>query len=131
MLKLFYFLLIFPTLSFTANAKGPIDVTADLLKSGNITELSKMFASTVELTILNDENIYSAAQAEMVLQKFFKNNPIKSVNILHRVNSNANFRFAVFIITTAGGIYRTSVSLKMTEGQFLINEIRIETEKKG
>lgn len=119
-----------PVSCLAINAPGPIDNAADLIKSGNIHELSRMFAPTVELTILNDEDIYSATQAELVLANFFKSNPVKSVSIFHRVNSNPNFRFAVLIVATSSGTYRTSISLKQIDGQFLLNEIRIETEKK-
>ena len=116
--------------SVFAIAADPIDNTAALVKSGNMRELSKTFASTIELTILNEENIYSATQAELVLENFFKNNPVKTVSILHRVNSNPNFRFAVMMVNTGSATYRTSVSLKLVNGQFLINELRIEAEKK-
>lgn len=107
----------------------PIATTADLLKKANIRELAKSFDSSVDLTILDQEDVYSAAQAEVVLEGFFKNNAVKSVSIIHKVTSNSNLRFAVFNLVTASGTYRTSVSLKLTNGQFLVNELRIETEK--
>ncbi|MES2276816.1 MAG: DUF4783 domain-containing protein [Bacteroidota bacterium] len=131
MVKLFTLLLLFvPFAKNSINASGPIDNAADLLKSGNIHELAKMFASTVEITLQNEENIYSATQAELVLQNFFKTNPVKTLTIVHRVNSNPNIRYAVLSLVTANATYRTSVSLKLVNGQFLLNEIRIENEKK-
>jgi hypothetical protein len=77
------------------------------------------------------KNIYSASQAELVLGSFFKNNPVKiGIKVLHRVNSNPNIKYAVLLLTTANAEYRTSVSMKLTNGVFLVNEIKIETEKK-
>lgn len=111
-------------------APGPIDNAADLIKANNVHKLAEMFAPTVELTILNEENIYSAAQAEVVLQNFFKANPVKSMQVLHRVNSNPVIRYAVLRLATANGTYRTSISLKQVDGKFLLNEIKIETDKK-
>ncbi|MGZ3833486.1 MAG: DUF4783 domain-containing protein, partial [Mucilaginibacter sp.] len=58
-----------------------------------------------------------------------KNNQPKSVKILHRIDSNPNYRFAVLILTTENGIYRTSFSLKNIKGRFEMNELRIEAEK--
>jgi hypothetical protein len=131
MIKLFTLLFLFIPFAKTGiDANGPIDNAAALLKSGNIRELAKMFASTVEITILNEENIYSATQAELVLQNFFKSNPVKSLTIVHRVTSNPNIRYAVLSLVTATATYRTSVSLKLVNGQFLLNEIKIENEKK-
>lgn len=132
MTKLLYlFLLYLPFPGLAAYAGGdPITNTVELIKKVNIHEFSKMFASTIDLTILDEENIYSATQAEQVLESFFKNNPVKSVTVLHRVNSNPNMRFAVLTVVTGNGTYRTSVSLKQVNGQFLVNELRIETEKK-
>ncbi len=117
-------------LSFVfANVEDPIDKTAELIKLGDIHELAKSFASTIELNVIGDENIYSSAQAELILTNFFKNNQPKSVKILHRISSNPNYRFAVLILTTVNGVYRTSFSLKNINGQFELNELHIETEK--
>jgi F420-0:gamma-glutamyl ligase len=117
-------------LSFVfANVEDPIDKTAELIKQGDIHELAKNFASTIELNIIGEENIYSSTQAELILTNFFKNNQPKSVKILHRISSNANYRFAVLILTTVNGVYRASFALKNINGQFELNELRIETEK--
>lgn len=131
MIRLFTLLLfILPLSGRPTPALGPIDDAAELIKTGNVHELAKKFASSIELTILNEENIYSASQAELVLGSFFKNNPIKAVKILHRVNSNPNIRYAVLLLTTANAEYRTAVSMKLTNGVFLVNEIKIESDKK-
>lgn len=129
-MKLLYLLFLVPSLVLiSANSADVIDRTAELIKQGNVAELAKSFSSTVELTLLDEENVYSTAQAEAALTDFFKRNPPRSVKILHRISSNANFRFAVLILSTANGNYRTSVSLKNVNGKFELNELRIETEK--
>lgn len=130
MIKLFtLLLLVMPFYKAAPPATGPIDHAAALLKANNIHELSKMFASSLEVSIADEENIYTAAQAEQVLTNFFKNGPVKSVQVLHRVNSNANIRFAILALTTTTTVYRTAVSFKLINGQFLVNEIRIESGK--
>jgi hypothetical protein len=131
MIRLFTLLLLtLPLSGHTIPISEPIDDAAELIKTGNVHELAKRFASSIELTILNDENIYSASQAELVLGSFLKNNPVKSIKVLHRVNSNPNIKYAVLLLTTANAEYRTSVSMKLTNGVFLVNEIKIESEKK-
>lgn len=131
MTKLLYILLFcFPVICTGSTiGEDPIAATGELIKKANIHELAKTFASSVDVTIMDQEDVYSAAQAEIVLEGFFKNNAVKSVTILHRVTSNPNVHFAVFNMVTAKGAYRTSVSLILTNGQFLVNEFRIETKK--
>jgi hypothetical protein len=129
-MKLLYlFLLILPMPFALVVPEDIIDKTAELIKQGNVSELAKIFSPSVEMTILDQEDIYSTAQAELILANFFKHNPPKSIKILHRITSNANYRFAVLILTTNNGVYRTSFSLKNVNGRFELNELRIETEK--
>lgn len=108
---------------------GPIDKIAELIKQGNIHELSKFFAANVDISILDNTNVYSNTQAEIILQKFFTANKPSSVKILHRVNSNPNYNFAVLILTTDKGKYRVALTLKGTGEAMSIIELRIETEK--
>ena len=114
----------------TVNIIGdPVDNAVMLIKNGNMREFTKTFSPDVELSILNNENI-NPAQAEPALENFFKNNAVKTVSVVHRIASNPNIRYAVLDVVTATGTYRTSVSLKLVNGQFLVNELRIEAEKK-
>jgi hypothetical protein len=108
---------------------GPIDKIAALVKQGNVHELARFFAANVDISILDDTNVYSKTQAEIILQKFFTANKPSSVQILHRVNSNPNYNFAVLILTTDKGKYRVALTLKGTGEAMSIIELRIETEK--
>lgn len=99
------------------------------LRASNIREISKHFASTVELIILNEEDVYSKVQAEIILKDFlYKHKPV-SARVVHRLDSNPNYRFAVIELATENGNFRTSISLKDTGGRFLITEMRIEFDK--
>ena len=106
-----------------------IDRTAELLKDGNVHELAGTFSSTIEMTIMEDENVYSSSQAEQALANFFKRCQPRSAKVLHRIASNANYRYAVIILNTNSGTYRTAVALKNVNGKFELNELRIEAEK--
>lgn len=123
-------LLLLLPLTFTARAADPIDNAVELIKTANAKELGKIFAASVELTILDDENILTPAQAESAMANFFKSNAVKSVTVVHKVNSNANVKYVVLSLVTSGGTYRTSLSLKLVSGQYQINELKIEPDKK-
>ena len=107
----------------------PINSVADLIKQGNIHELSKLFAPNVEVTLMEDDNVYSKAQAELILGKFFNQNKPKAVKILHKINSNPNYKFGVLIVNTGKDTFRVAFTLKETEGSLMLIEVRIETEK--
>ncbi|MBC7744721.1 MAG: DUF4783 domain-containing protein [Flavobacterium sp.] len=113
-------------------AMASADIVNDLtlyLKTGNSKEISNHFSSTVELIILSEEDVYSKAQAEIILKDFlFKHKPL-TAKVVHRLDSNPNYRFAVFELETENGNFRTTISLKDVAGSFLITEIRIEFNK--
>lgn len=108
---------------------GPIDKIGELIKQGNVHELAKIFADNVDMAVLDNTNVYSRTQAELILEKFFKENKPLSIKILHRINSNSNYNFAVLILNTDKGQYRVSFTLKEVAKEMVIIELRIETEK--
>ncbi|HUH33605.1 MAG TPA: DUF4783 domain-containing protein [Daejeonella sp.] len=119
-------LLVFPV---KATKKDIVDDLTSYLKSSNTREISKHFASTVELIILNEEDVYSKVQAEIILKDFlYKHKPVDA-RVVHRLDSNPNYRFTVIELDTENGNFRTSISLKDTGGKFLITEMRIEFDK--
>jgi Tfp pilus assembly ATPase PilU len=128
-MKLFYLQMLLFFIAPVTCFADPIDKIAELIRQGNIHELSKLFASSVDITIQEEENVYSQAQAELVLNKFFDQNKLKTVNILHKVNSNQNYRFGVLLLSTTKGTFRMTVTLKESGGNLTIIEMRIETDK--
>jgi peptidoglycan/xylan/chitin deacetylase (PgdA/CDA1 family) len=130
-MKLLYVFFLLLLSYIPQDIQDPIDKTADLLKNGNVTELAKSFAPEVDLTILGNEDSYPAAKAAEILANFFRQNQPRSAKILHRIASNANYRFAVVLLTTSNGVYRVSYNLKNIGGQFEMNDIHIESEKQN
>ncbi|WP_374949763.1 DUF4783 domain-containing protein [Mucilaginibacter sp.] len=108
---------------------GPIDKVADLMKQGNVHELVKLFAANVDMAVLEETNVYSKAQAEIILEKFFKENKPAGAKIFHRVNSSATYNFAVLILTTNKGKFRVAYTLKEMAGEMVLIDLRIESEK--
>lgn len=108
------------------------DIIEDLsghFKAGNSKEIAKYFSSSVELIIIDDEDVYSKAQTEQILRDFFhKYSPSKS-SVVHLINTNPNFRFGILSLVTKNGKFRVSITLKKSNSSFLITELRIETDK--
>jgi len=127
-MKLLYFPLLLLYL-MPSTAADPIDKVAALIRQGDTKELSKLFAATVEITILEEENVYSKTQAELILDKFFSENKPASVKILHKVNTNPNYLFGVLTLTAGNGTYRVTYTLKKGDSGLTLIELRIEAEK--
>jgi hypothetical protein len=127
-MKLLYLPLLL-LISVGSHTIDPIDRVAELIGKGNVIELTKLFAPDIELAITDDGNTYSKTQAGLVLERFFDQNKPISYKTLHKVNSSANFRFGVLIITTDKGIYRAAFTLKGADASAQLIELRIENEK--
>ncbi len=106
-----------------------VDKIAALLQQGQAHELVKQFAASVELSILDDEKVLSKEQAEAALNNYFAANKPVAVKIIHRINTNPSLSYAVAQLRTSGGNYRISFSLKNTNGNQELTELRIESEK--
>ncbi|MGF7076432.1 DUF4783 domain-containing protein [Mucilaginibacter sp. 3215] len=121
----FIFLLLLPY----ASSADAIDNVANLLKTGNTKELSKLFANNVEITIMEDENVYSQNQATVILDKFFARNKPKGIKLLHKINSGGNYHFGVYILNTDKGEFRVAITLKDAGKGTNVVELKIEDEK--
>lgn len=118
---------------FPANSSVQADILEDLtaqFKIGNSKEIAKNFASSVELLIIDQEDVYSKAQAEQILKDFFVKNPPTKSAILHNVNSNPKYRYGIISLQTKNSKFRVNVTLMLqkTPNVFLITELRIEKD---
>ena len=107
-----------------------VDQLAANFRLGNSKEIAKSFSSSIELIIIDQEDVYSKAQAEQILKDFFIKNPPTKVAILHQLN-NVPFRLCILSLQTKSGKYRVTITmgLKKPSNTFLITELRIEPDK--
>ncbi|MFD2583802.1 DUF4783 domain-containing protein [Pedobacter vanadiisoli] len=113
----------------TALQADIIDDLSSYFKAGNAKEIAKSFASTIELIIVDEEDVYSKAQGEQILRDFFVKHPPVKTSIFHKINTNPNYRFGVIILGTAKETFRVSVTMKKINTNFSITELRIEPAK--
>jgi hypothetical protein len=115
--------------SVSAYALDIYDDVANAIRSGDAKQVATFFGNSVELTIIDAENVFSHAQAELVLKDFFAKYPPKSFSILHKGSSPEGTQYAIGnLLTSNGKTFRTSYYLKNTNGKFLLQELRIENE---
>ncbi|MFI5220959.1 MAG: DUF4783 domain-containing protein [Bacteroidia bacterium] len=99
-----------------------------LIKNSNHKELTKFFNSTVELTVLENEGVYSRQQADVILTNFFTQNPPTAVIISHRGSSAQGSKYAIATYETAKGKFKVYIFMKDSPTGMMIQELRFEKE---
>ncbi len=117
--------LIVPAFAFTVEE----DITSitKALNSGDATTLSNFFDSDVELSILDNEDIYSKAEASKIVKTFFADNATKSFAKAHSGQSKgSDSQYVIGNLTTSVGAYRVYIYMKVSGKNYLIQELRID-----
>jgi hypothetical protein len=112
-------------LSSFAQRSTNIDAVIGALRSGNATELSSYFDENVELTLPDQSDSYSKAQAALILKDFFSNNGVKSFDVKHK-GDNGGGQFCIGTLQTKSGNFRTTVFMKVKNNKDLVKEIRFQ-----
>ena len=93
------------------------DDIANSLRSGDAKSISHFFGNTIDLTIIDQEEVYSKVQAEQILRDFFTKNTPRSFTLIHKGESKEGARYAIGSMVTAQGVtYRTYFYLKQQGG---------------
>jgi hypothetical protein len=81
------------------------------------------------MAVLNKENSYSRAQAELIVKDFFDKNKVNSYQVIHRGRSRDGAQYAIGSLTTATGTYRTYVLTKGEGDKARIQQLRFEVSE--
>lgn len=120
------FLVFFTTQVFSLDA---FDEIAFAIRGGDAKQLSTYFGATLDLTIVNREDVYSKAQAEQVIKDFFSKNAPKTFTIIHKGSSPEGTQYAIGnLVTSSGKTFRTSFYFKNSGGKNTLMELRFESE---
>ena len=102
-----------------------VDEVISAIKNGSVSQLSKYFDNTIEITLTDKVNTYSKSQGELVLKDFFSNNEVKDFEIVHK-GENGGAQFIIGTLNTKNGEYRTTIYMKQKGDKQLLQELRFE-----
>lgn len=105
------------------------DNIAKALKTGNSAAVASFFNTTVDLTLPNNEGVFSKAQAELILKTFFANNKPSDFKVVHDGESKNNTLYSIGNLTTSSGVFRTYILYQEKGTNIVILELRIESEE--
>jgi hypothetical protein len=129
MKKLILFLIFAPLAFFSAaSTLDPYEDIANVIRSGDAKSVARYFSSSVDLTLIGQEDVYSKAQAEQILKAFFNKNTPRSFSIIHRGESKDGSKYAIGNLATSNGNYRVYYYFKVASGSVYIQELRFMKE---
>ena len=97
------------------------------LKNGDSKKLAEYFNKNIELVVLENDNVYSKAQAQQIVSKFFSANSPEEFTIIHN-GATESAKYAIGNLKTKNGNFRVYFLLKPTEGKDYIHQLRIEKQ---
>jgi len=124
----YLFMLMVGIFIFTSSvqAQVPDDIIVSL-RTGNASNLAKYFSPNVELVVLENENVYSKAQAEQVLADFFKKNPPQKFSIIHQGGKDDS-SYVIGNLQVPNNKFRVYFLIKSKNNLPYIHQLRIEKE---
>ena len=123
---LMFIFLMFPTVvSITPN----LGVISKALSKGDAATLANYFDESVEVTILNEVDIYSQKEALQVVKSFFDTQKPKNYSQVHEGTSKGKGgQYCIGNLSTSNGKFRVYLYLMKSDRKYLIQEIRFEKE---
>ena len=110
--------------SFSFTSRDITDDVANALKQGNASELVKHFAEKVSIKVLNQEDLLSKPQAQVLIEDFFSKHKVKSYQTSHTSIVNGDQQFITGALDTNTGKLRISILVRGS----VISQFRIEND---
>ena len=106
-----------------------LSVISQALSTGDTEKLSEYFDDSVEIAVLDKEDVYSKAEAKKIIQDFFEKNKAKSFSQVHQGTSKSKgSKYCIGNLVAGGNSYRVYIYLKTQGNKYLIQELRIDKE---
>ena len=108
-----------------------VDMTDEVviaIGTGNSKEVSKFFGDNVDMKVLDQEGVYSRAQAELILKEFLAKHPVKKCTLAHK-SAKSDSQYAIVTMLTTNGQFRVFFLSKKVANKLTIQQFRIETNE--
>jgi len=120
-------------MSIAANSSQDKKVPNEInvgLATGDAKVLSTYFNQNVELVVLDNDNVYSKAQAQQIVTNFFSKFPPIEKNAFSIIHDSGkeNAQYVIGKLKTEKGDFRVYLLLKQNDGKQYIHVLRIEQQ---
>jgi len=96
-------------------------------KNGSSEVLSKYFNQSIEMVVLENDDIYSKEQARQIISRFFSENKPKNFTILHQ-GGKYDSSYLIGKLLTYKKTYRVYFFVKGVSPNQYIHQLRIEED---
>jgi hypothetical protein len=97
------------------------------ISEGDAATLSNYFDNSVDITLLDKQQVYDKAQATNLLRDFFSKSKPRAFNTVHQGSAKgASSHYIIGDLSATSGSFRVYVYYKTAGDRPLIQEIRIE-----
>lgn len=117
-------LVILPFLAFSQSVEK--DGISQAIQKGDAHALATYFSASIDLTLLDNEDVYSDKQAEVIFNQFFSDNKPEKFELKHEGKSKVEDFYYIGVLKTVNGDYRLTFFLKKETSAFKVKQIRIE-----
>ncbi len=93
-------------------------------QANSASKIAEWFGETVDLQILDAQNVYGKAQAQVLLQDFLSENPVRGFSVAF-TNSRGAKTFFVANMTSGGQKFRVNIFVQKKGGKQIITQIQI------
>ncbi len=102
---------------------------AEAIRKGNASKLAVYFNSSIDLSIPGKEGSFSKAQAKQIVKEFFTKNKPKSFKIKHKGTSSDGSNYAIGMLVTNKGNFRTYFLIKTISNKSYIQQLQFDKDK--
>ena len=114
-------------ISVSSQLTENISIITKALSDGDATTLGNYFDNSVELTILDAQDVMDKAKATETVKSFFSKNKPRAYNMVHQGTSKgSSSHYTIGDMQTNSGNYRVYLYYKSAGDKVLIQEMRIE-----
>ncbi len=107
----------------------PFDKIASAIEKGDAADLASHFDKNVELTLPDNEGIFSKTQAEQLMKDFFIKYKPDSFKLMHKGGSEKTAMYGIGVLMTGKGKFRLYIFVKKVNGKYLIQQLKVSNDK--
>lgn len=123
------FLILILLAPLTATLEANLAEITRAISAGDAEALGQFFDQTVEVAVMDEEDVYNKPQAVALLKDFFAKNQPKSFSQVHQGTSRGNdSQYCIGNLVTSTNTFRVYIYMKVTGDRYIIQELRFDKE---
>ena len=99
------------------------------ISQGDANTLGLYLDNTVEIAVVDSEDIYTRSEAEGILKSFFNNHAPRSFSQVHKGSSKAkDSLYCIGNLKTSQSTFRVYIYMRVDGDSYKIQELRFDTD---